>query len=188
MPLGNKLVHLALFLAVLETSFAVSPAHETLHASDASNALKGTAVLISLSRPVYPPLARQANISGEVSVAMAVHVDGTTEATVESGHPMLKQAALDSATKSRFKCQMCSAPASYVLVYSFKQIEGHNCCSAISAPATVEQEPVSTDQQGRAQTLVTIAAEHMCICDPTLETTKRMRSMKCLYLWKCSLR
>src|ERR1700680_1559368 len=38
----------------------------------------GTVVLVSLFKPVYPLLARQANIYGEVSVALTVRPDGTT--------------------------------------------------------------------------------------------------------------
>jgi TonB family protein len=69
---------------------------------------KGDAILVSLSKLVYPPLARQANIYGEVKVAVTVRPDGTSEAVVESGHPMLKQAALDSATQSHFECRAAS--------------------------------------------------------------------------------
>ena len=56
------------------------------------------------------------------------------------------------------------------------------------APVTVEQEPQSTDPQGRLQTHVTIAAEHVCFCDPASTLTMKVRSIKCLYLWKCSVR
>jgi TonB family protein len=109
----------------------------------------GTAVLVSLFKPVYPLLARQANISGEVRVALTVRPDGTTKAAVESGHPMLIQAALDSAKQSRFECRACSAPVSYLLVYSFKLTTAGDCCDAFSVPPQVEQEPQSIDPQGR---------------------------------------
>ena len=145
------------------------------------------AVLISFSKPAYPLLARQANIWGDVVVAVTVRPDGSSEAVAVSGHPMLKQAALDSATQSHFECRGCSTPLTYSLVYTFKQTEEGNCCDALSVPAKVEQERQSTDQQGRAQTLVTISAEHGCLCDPSFVITKRKaRSWRCLYLWQCS--
>jgi TonB family protein len=153
-----------------------------------SDVSKGNVILVRLFKPVYPPLARQADISGEVKVAVTVRPDGTTEAALESGHAMLKQAALDSATQSHFECRMCSAPLPYTLVYEFKQIEGPDCCSAFSAPVMVEQAPQSTDEQGHPQTRITIAAEHICLCDPSSTLTMRVRSIKCLYLWKCSVR
>jgi len=151
-----------------------------------ANSSMADALLVDLFKPVYPPLARQADISGEVTVAVTVSQDGAVSAAVVSGHPMLRQAALDSATKSHFECRICSSPVSYMLVYTFKQIEGRDCCSAFSAPATVEQEPRSTDPQGHPQTHITIAAEHVCLCDPASTLIMRARSIKCLYLWRCS--
>ncbi len=151
-----------------------------------ADASKGDALLVNLFKPVYPPLARQADISGEVTVAVTVSQDGTVSAAVENGQAMLRQAALDSARQSHFECRMCSSPVSYMLVYTFKQIEGRDCCSAFSAPATVEQEPRLTDPQGHPQTHITITAEHFCLCDPASTLTMRVRSIKCLYLWRCS--
>lgn len=148
--------------------------------------LKAGAVLVSLSNPVYPPLARQARVTGEVSVAVTVHPDGTTTAVLESGHPMLSPAALDSATRSHFECHMCNDSVPYLLVFSFKQIAGGDCCTFLQ-PQQVEQEQPSEDQQGRPRTHVVISAEGICLCDPGAELTKRVRSLKCLYLWKCSV-
>ena len=66
-------------------------------------------VLVKLAPPVYPPLARQARIMGDVKVLLTIRLDGTVEsAELFSGHPMLKQAALDSAKKSQFECRGCT--------------------------------------------------------------------------------
>ena len=65
-------------------------------------------VLTKLSPPVYPPLARQARITGDVKIAIGIRQDGSiVSAEVISGHPMLKQAALESAQKSIFECRGC---------------------------------------------------------------------------------
>ena len=80
------------------------------------DAPKGNAILVNLSQPIYPPLARQANIHGEVDVTVTVHPNGTFEASFQTGHPMLKQAALDSARQSRFECRACHDSVSYLLV------------------------------------------------------------------------
>jgi TonB family protein len=152
----------------------------------AQQTLKGDPVLVKLSQPAYPPLARQANIHGNVIVAVTVHPDGKTEVAFESGHPMLKQAALDSAEQSRFECRECASTASYQLVYSFRLTEGNDCCSAMSVPAQATVEPPLSDQNRQRQTLITITAEEICICDPPAQLTKKSRSLKCLYLWKCS--
>jgi len=155
-------------------------------ATFAQRTLKEDAVLVKLSQPVYPPLARQANIQGDVIVAVTVHPDGKTEVAFESGHLMLKQAALDSAEQSQFECRECASTASIQLVYSFRLTKGRDCCSAVSVPAQATLEPPLSDQKGQRQTLITITAEDICLCDPASQLTKKSRSPKCLYLWKCS--
>jgi TonB family protein len=53
--------------------------------------------LLARREPVYPPLARQARVSGTVRVQARITKDGqVTEVTVISGHPLLRQAALDA--------------------------------------------------------------------------------------------
>src|SRR5437016_14168734 len=80
-----------------------------------SDTTKGEVVLLILSKPTFAPLARQANVEGDVIVDITVRPDGSTEATVAKGHPLLKQAALDGAMQSRFECRVCTAPLSYTL-------------------------------------------------------------------------
>jgi TonB family protein len=146
------------------------------------------AILVNLKQPVYPPLARQANIYGEVIVTVTVHSDGKAGVALQSGHPMLAQAALDSAKQSQFECRGCSTPLPYMLVYTFKQTSEGNCCDGMGAPITVEQGPQAYDDRSLPQTRVTVSAEKICLCDPSFTTTKKVRSLKCLYLWKCSVR
>ena len=153
-----------------------------------AQAPNGNAILVNLSQPVYPPLARQANIYGEVSVEVTVRPDGKTDVAFESGHAMLKQAALDSAQQSRFECRGCSSSVSYHLVYSFRLAKGSDCCSAMSVPPKVTLEPQTGDQTAQRQTLITITADEICLCDPAVQLTKKRRALKCLYLWKCSWR
>lgn len=150
---------------------------------------RGSTVLVSLFEPVYPKLARQANITGKVIVTVTVNKDGTTTAVVESGHPLLGQAALDSATRSQFECRECSTPRPYSLVYTFEQTSAGDCCTAFNAPQKVERESPATDAQGQPLTRITITTEHVCFCDPSFTVTKeRVRSLKCLYLWRCTIR
>jgi TonB family protein len=70
---------------------------------------------------MYPPLSRQAHIMGDVKVRVLIRKDGTVESgEVVSGHPMLKQAALDSAQKSQFECRGCGDElSSYSMIYTF---------------------------------------------------------------------
>jgi hypothetical protein len=150
---------------------------------------QGQAVLVALSKPTISPQARMTNVEGTVILSVTIQPDGTSEATFVSGPALLKQAALDSATQSRFECRLCSSPLSYRLVYDFKRTSEGSCCDGISAPVQVDQQPQSQDERGHPQTLIEVSTERFCFCDPGPTITKRVRrSLKCFYLWKCSVR
>lgn len=61
------------------------------------------AKLKSKIQPSYPPLARQTRIQGTVRLHAIIGKDGTVkELTLESGHPLLVQAALDAVRQWRY--------------------------------------------------------------------------------------
>src|SRR5260221_4126945 len=71
-----------------------------------AEALQPGVVLLNLSPPMYPPLARQARIMGDVKLYVHVRKDGSVEsAELFSGHPMLVPTALQSARQSQFVCR-----------------------------------------------------------------------------------
>jgi TonB family protein len=85
-------------------------------------------VLNDVHLPVYPPLARQARIMGDVKILVGVRQNGSVaSAEVVTGHPILKQAALESAQKSTFLCRECKgAVASFIVTYTFAlRIDGN---------------------------------------------------------------
>ena len=54
--------------------------------------------------PVYPPLARQARIQGNVVLHAIIDKDGkVAQLEVISGHPLLVQSALDAVKQWRYK-------------------------------------------------------------------------------------
>lgn len=58
---------------------------------------------ISRPLPVYPPLARQARVSGVVKIEAVIAVDGTVQQMrAISGHPLLISAAMDAVRTWRF--------------------------------------------------------------------------------------
>jgi TonB family protein len=60
--------------------------------------------LIESPKPVYPALARAAQVRGVVVLNVHIGSDGhVTEATVVSGHPMLTQAAIDAVKQYVYK-------------------------------------------------------------------------------------
>jgi len=62
------------------------------------------AKLVNRVQPVYPPLARQTRISGTVKLHAIIGKDGNVQKLeVESGHPLLVQAALDAVRQWRYQ-------------------------------------------------------------------------------------
>lgn len=60
--------------------------------------------IISRTQPQYPPLARQARISGKVTLHAIIAKDGTVQQLeVMSGHPLLIQSALDAVRQWRYR-------------------------------------------------------------------------------------
>jgi TonB family protein len=139
--------------------------------------------LVDVSYPIYPPVARQAHITGDVDVTIAVRKDGSVEsAQVVSGPLLLRPAALDSVQRSRFECRNCGdAINNYRLVYTFK-IEGDCSCDPTDGNSNQQNQP--HPEITEAQHRVTVTAHITCTCDPASDFKKR-RSLKCLYLWRC---
>jgi hypothetical protein len=148
-------------------------------------------VLIKLSPPLYPPLARQARTGGDVKVQLSIRPDGSVEsASPVSGDAILIPAALESALQSRFECRGCSKTNAYSMTYTFQVLgELDRCCCSqgASTPSTPGGYGVSQSQEH-----VTITAAPGCICPDACDADwaqahSRFRSAKCLYLWKCGV-
>jgi TonB family protein len=139
---------------------------------------KAEVAFASLAEPRYPPLARQARITGEVQIKLEIRKDGSVaSAAVVSGHPMLTDAALSSAKQSRFECRHCQDDETpYVIVYSFQIAEspGWPCPENGGAPRVVQ-----------AGNRVTVTRDPAMV-DPYFSNIG-VRSAKCLYLWRCGL-
>jgi len=162
--------------------------HETCDAQGVSGAdgSQNGVVLTKLVQPIYPPVARAARITGDVDLVLAVRPDGAVDSVVvASGHPLLKESAMTSARQSQFECRGCTEPINkYRLVYAFN-IEGECACEPRETP-TIKKEPQQAYPQfPDAQHLVTVVAQVLCICDPATTIKFRVRSVKCLYLWRC---
>jgi periplasmic protein TonB len=65
------------------------------------------AKLINMVRPMYPPLAKQARISGTVRLHAIIDKDGSViQLEVVQGHPLLVQSALDAVRQWRYQPTM----------------------------------------------------------------------------------
>jgi hypothetical protein len=152
-----------------------------------SNEEQQAVVLVSLFPPIYPPLAKQARITGDVEVMVSVRRDGSLEAAVAvGGHPLLKQAALNSANQSQFECLTCSQDVtSQRYVYTFQLGPTEYCSQGPVAPKTGQA------QQSYPQ--VTQSMNHVILIDQPIGTCDMpkkalFRAARCLYLWRCGFR
>ena len=78
---------------------------------------------LELPKPAYPPLARAANASGQVTVQVIIDVDGTVMAAAAvSGHPLLYGVSVEAARNSRFsptKVEGKPVKVTGVITYNF---------------------------------------------------------------------
>jgi TonB family protein len=162
-------------------------AAENLFAQPGNSGTPQTGVFLTkLTYPIYPQLARQTRISGDVKVSLGIRRDGSIEsATVVSGHPLLQKAALDSAQHSHYECRGCTEPVTWFsLSYNF-ELKGNNCPPDVGASSsTTPQEVKLSSLEIEPRNHVEVVAESVCIID--YWPTKKVRSPKCLYLWKCA--
>jgi len=163
---------IAALISATGTPFAQSPPNP--------DAGKSQVTLTELFPPAYPQLARQTRMSGDVQLDLKIRQDGSVDSLeVFSGHPLLTQAALDSAKQSHFRCTNCSESlTSYRLVYTFQFVDTEHCCSTTQ---------VDLPKPSQSENHITVFARVSCLCGPA-ETTTKVRSIKCLYLWHCSIR
>ena len=148
---------------------------------------QGVVVLTKLSDPVYPAIPRTAHITGDVELMLEVRQDGSIESVVVvSGPPLLQKAALISAQQSQFECHGCSAqPTWYRLVYTFQLLDS-GCCAEEDSKTADIGPPRTYPQITQSQNRVTVVDQVLCICDPAGHIGK-VRSLKCLYLWRCAI-
>lgn len=91
----------------------------------ASTVLQGKA--LERTKPIYPPLARQIHLQGDVSVEVIISPDGRVEsARVVNGHPMFAQYARGAALSWRFQPTFLNGVqvrVTGVIVFVFKLTE-----------------------------------------------------------------
>lgn len=169
-------------MVLLSYVFGSSLAQDT---KNSDQRLEG-AIITKPAPLIYPPLARQTRITGNVELKLEIRPDGSVaSADVVSGHPLLRQLALENAQQSQFACIDCrDAVHAYRLVYTFEMVPTTDCGDPNDQSHFSERQsyPRLTQSQGQ----VTIVDRTVIICE-SAETLTRIRSAKCLYLWKCGI-
>ena len=146
----------------------------SLLAQDSQPTLKVT----KLGKLTYPPIAVAARVSGEVRLQVKLSPDGiASEVTVKSGPQMLRQAALESATQTRFEpFSEGSSSGTRLLIYRFDLEFAKEC------DAGRDSSYPRIKYEGN---VISVAEQPFPTCDPST-TIEKVRGIKCLYLWKCS--
>jgi hypothetical protein len=171
-----------LLLSLIVTTFPVLSGNRQAQSASGSDTLPAEVILTKLSDPVYPSSAIRTTIHGDVELTLRIKGDGTVESVdVVSGPPILLPAAIKSAQASRFECRRCAETLqSYSLTYEFRII------------ATTPEQYCETYEERLSPKVdsslheVTVFAKQFWTCDPASEVKRRrIRSIKCVYLWKC---
>ena len=175
------------FTKSLATAIILSAGSAVFAAQNAGNdSTQENVALTNLFHPVYPPLAKQTRIAGDVELTVEVKADGSfASAIVVSGHPLLKLAALDSASRSQFACRSCDEGLhSLNLSYSFR-LGPTIYCTVASGATKSDDKQESYPRVIQTENHITIVDQPVGTCDTAFTTTKKRRSAKCLYLWRC---
>ncbi len=87
------------------------------------------------SEPIYPPLARQTRIQGEVSVKVTTDGESVREAVAQTGHPLLRKAAEDNAKTWKF---VSHTPSTFNVTFRYKLMESSVEVEFLKLAAIVE--------------------------------------------------
>jgi TonB family protein len=112
----------SLFLVGLfSVVFAAAQENTSIPRTISGGVLNGKAT--QLVKPAYPPAAKAVNASGAVNVQVTIDENGgIVSAAATSGHPLLRQAAVEAAQASKFSPTMLSGTpvkVTGVIVYNF---------------------------------------------------------------------
>ncbi|MGH9791158.1 MAG: M24 family metallopeptidase, partial [Candidatus Acidiferrales bacterium] len=124
---------------------------EAVERAMASGKSVGLPAVIAANVPFYPPLARQARISGVVELRISTDGTAVSGVQVESGHPILAAAAVGNARTWQFRKH---TPLIFKSAFRFQVLAAPDC--------QIDSGVV----QLRLPTEVEISAKPVITCDP----------------------
>ena len=93
--------------------------------------------VVQHSEPVYPPLARQTRIQGEVLVKVTTDGESVRDVQAETGHALLRKAAEDNARTWKF---VAHTPGTFHVTFRYKLSSGNTDVEFLESPAIVKIE------------------------------------------------
>jgi len=91
--------------------------------------------VVQHAQPIYPPLARQTRIQGEVRIKITTDGKSVRDAEAETGHPLLRAAAVDNVRTWEFDAH---APGTFRVTFRYKLLDGNTDVEFLESPAVVE--------------------------------------------------
>jgi Gram-negative bacterial TonB protein C-terminal len=91
--------------------------------------------VIQHSAPLYPPLALQARIEGEVRVSITTDGESVQEASAETGPPLLRKAAEENVRTWRFAVHK---PDTFHVIFRYKLLSDSTDVEFLELPAVVK--------------------------------------------------
>jgi TonB family protein len=109
--------------------------------------------VIQHAEPRYPPLAEQTRIDGDVRVRFVTDGESATDVVVESGHPLLRQAAEENVRTWKFASH---TPGTFHVTFRYKFASGGTEVTFLEAPSIVQIETTPMIASGGCQVSVDI--------------------------------
>ncbi|MBZ5528936.1 MAG: energy transducer TonB [Acidobacteriia bacterium] len=125
--------------------------------------------VVSASVPFYPPLAPPTRIQGVVTLQLSTDGKRVSAIDVESGPPMLAQAAKENVKTWEFEPH---APASFKVTFHYKLLP--TICDSQCNCDSEEKESVVLQLPGKVE----VSAKEYTICDPRAPIAGRNRSKR----------
>lgn len=91
--------------------------------------------VVQHSQPIYPPLARQTRIQGDVLLKIVADGESVRDAVAETGHPLLRTAAEDNAKTWKFAPHTAGT---FHVTFRFKLVDDNVNVEFLESPAIVE--------------------------------------------------
>jgi len=98
--------------------------------------------VVQHAQPIYPPLARQTRIQGEVRVKIVTDGESVREAAAETGHPLLRKAAEDNARTCKF---VAHTPGTFHVTFRYKEPSGDADVEFLESPSIVQIEAATPE-------------------------------------------
>lgn len=93
--------------------------------------------VVQHAQPIYPPLARQTRIDGDVRVKFTTDGEAVLDVTTESGHPLLRTATEENVRTWKF---VAHAPGTFHVIFRYKFATDATEVLFFESPAIVQVE------------------------------------------------